>query len=138
MTILFVILIIIAAVVLGLIILIQNPKGGGLAGSFAGMSSQFMGVKQTNDVLEKGTWIFASVIGILSLLATFFISGSSSTGTDGRLQQIGTSAPQPAAPANTIPFGQGTQPAAPAQQQTAPAQQQTVPATPAPATPQNQ
>lgn len=127
----FVILIIIAAVVLGLIILIQNPKGGGLAGGFAGMSSQFMGVKQTNDVLENGTWIFAALIGILSLLATFFIGGGSSSGDDGRLQQIGTSAPQPAAPANTAPFGQGTQPAVPA------APQQAVPATPAPATPQN-
>ncbi len=130
MTLLFVILIIIAAIVLALIILIQNPKGGGLAGSFAGMSSQFMGVKQTNDVLEKGTWIFAAVIGVLSLMATFFISGSSTSGKDGRLQQIGTSAPQPAAPAGT-PFNQGAQPAAPTQQQAAPA-------TPAPATPQNQ
>lgn len=131
MTFLFVTLIIIAAVVLAFIVLIQNPKGGGLAGNFAGVSSQFMGVKQTNDVLERGTWIFAAVIGILSLTATFFISGGSSK-NDGRLQQIGT-APvqqQPAAPA--VPFNQGTQPA---QQQAAPAQ--TTPATPAPATPQN-
>lgn len=132
MTLLFVVLIIIAAVILALIILIQNPKGGGLAGSFAGMGSQFMGVKQTNDVLEKGTWIFAAVIGVLSLLATFFISGGSSSNNDGRLQQIGTSAPQPAAPANSAPFNQGAQPAAPAQQQ------QAAPATPAPVTPQNQ
>jgi preprotein translocase subunit SecG len=73
MTILFVILIIIAAVVLGFIILVQNPKGGGLAGNVAGFSNQFMGVKQTTDVLEKGTWIFATVIGILCLLSTLFI-----------------------------------------------------------------
>lgn len=39
MTILFVILIIIAAVVLGFIVLVQNPKGGGLAGNVAGFSS---------------------------------------------------------------------------------------------------
>lgn len=127
MTLLFVILIIIAAVILGLIILIQNPKGGGLAGNFAGVSSQFMGVKQTNDVLEKGTWIFATAIGVLSLLATFFISGGTSSNNDGLLKEIGTTPPvqqQPAAPA--VPFNQGTQPA---QQQTAPAQQ-TTPATP--------
>jgi len=126
MTLLFVILIIIAAVVLALIVLIQNPKGGGLAGNFASVGSQFMGVKQTNDVLENGTWIFAGLIGVLSLLATFFISGGSSS-NDGRLQQIGT-APvqqQPAAPA--VPFNQGAQPAP---QQSAPAQQA------APATPQ--
>ena len=127
MTLLFVILIIIAAVVLALIILIQNPKGGGLSGNFAGVSSQFMGVKQTNDVLERGTWIFAAVIGVLSLLATFFISGSSST-NDGRLQQIGTAPVQQTAPVSPS----GTRP------QATPAQpQQAAPVTPAPATPQN-
>jgi preprotein translocase subunit SecG len=120
MTLLFVILIILAAVILGLIILIQNPKGGGLAGNFAGVSSQFMGVKQTNDVLEKGTWIFAAVIGVLSLLATFFISGGSSSKDKGLLQDIGT-APAQQTPAPAVPFNQGTQPA---QQQSAPAQPQ--------------
>lgn len=70
---LFVILLIIAAVVLGFFVLIQNPKGGGLAGTFGGVSSQFMGVKQTNDILEKGTWIFAAIIGLLSLFATFLL-----------------------------------------------------------------
>jgi len=77
MTILFLILIILASVVLGFIVLVQNPKGGGLAGSFAGLSNQFMGVKQTTDVLEKGTWLFAAVIGVLCLASTFFISGGS-------------------------------------------------------------
>ena len=73
MTLLFLILIIICSVVLGLIILIQNPKGGGLSGSIAGFSNQFMGVKQTTDVLEKGTWIFSGIIGVLCLFSTFFM-----------------------------------------------------------------
>ena len=51
--------------VLSLIVLVQNPKGGGLAGNIAGFSNQFMGVKQTNDVLEKGTWIFAGIVAVL-------------------------------------------------------------------------
>src|SRR5690242_15161017 len=76
MTILFIILIILASVVLSLIVLVQNPKGGGLSGSIAGFSSQFMGVKQTTDVLEKGTWIFAAIIGILCIISTLFIPGS--------------------------------------------------------------
>jgi preprotein translocase subunit SecG len=75
MTVLFIILIILASVVLSMIVLVQNPKGGGLAGNIAGFSNQFMGVKQTTDVLEKGTWVFAGVIGILCLLSTFFIAG---------------------------------------------------------------
>jgi len=76
MAILFLILIILASAILGFIILVQNPKGGGLSGSIAGFSNQFMGVKQTTDVLEKGTWIFAALIGILCMFSTLFLSGS--------------------------------------------------------------
>ena len=76
MTILFIILIILACVILSLIVLVQNPKGGGLSGNIAGFSTQFMGVKQTTDVLEKGTWIFAAVIGVLCIVSTLFIPGS--------------------------------------------------------------
>ena len=79
MTILFIILIVLASVILWLIVLVQNPKGGGLAGNIAGFSNQFMGVKQTTDVLEKGTWIFAGVIGALCLLSSFFISSGGSS-----------------------------------------------------------
>lgn len=114
MTILFVILIILAAVALGFIVLIQNPKGGGVAGSFAGVSSQFMGVKQTNDVLERGTWIFAALIGVLSLLSTFFISGSAGNSTNGRLQDIGTAPVQQPAPKSAAPFNATPNTTAPA------------------------
>ena len=57
MLIVFGIIIIVASIILGLIILIQNPKGGGLSSSFGGLGNQLMGVKQTTDVLEKGTWL---------------------------------------------------------------------------------
>ena len=76
---LFIILIVLASVILSLIVLVQNPKGGGLAGNVAGFSNQFMGVKQTTDVLEKGTWIFAAVIGILCIISTVFIPDSRRT-----------------------------------------------------------
>src|SRR5215212_7642058 len=99
MTLIFVILIVLASVVLGLIVLVQNPKGGGLAGNIAGFSNQFMGVKQTTDVLEKGTWIFAAVIGALCLLSVLFISGSSSGGSTNKA----TEAP---IPASSQPAGQ--------------------------------
>ncbi|HET6994715.1 MAG TPA: preprotein translocase subunit SecG [Chitinophagaceae bacterium] len=98
MTILFIILIIIASVVLGFIVLVQNPKGGGLAGSFAGLSNQFMGVKQTTDVLEKGTWIFAAIIGVLCLASTFFISGSA-----GSVRVPETANPTQQLPASQLP-----------------------------------
>ncbi|MEY3620808.1 MAG: hypothetical protein RLZZ391_1174 [Bacteroidota bacterium] len=60
----FLILIVVACVALGFMVLIQNPKGGGLNANVGGLSNNFMGVKQTTDVLEKGTWIFASVIAV--------------------------------------------------------------------------
>ena len=69
----FVILIILACAILGLIILVQNPKGGGLAGNVGGFSNQLMGVKQTTDVLEKGTWVLALVVALLCLLSAVFV-----------------------------------------------------------------
>src|ERR1043165_5390886 len=86
----FIILIILASFILGLFVLIQNPKGGGLAGNIAGFSTQFMGVKQTTDVLEKGTWIFAAIIGILCLVSTLFISGSNASVGKDRTQGVTT------------------------------------------------
>ena len=74
MLVLFGILIILASIVLGLIVLIQNPKGGGLSASLGGFSNQLMGVKQTTDVLEKGTWLFAAIVGILCIVSPAFTS----------------------------------------------------------------
>jgi preprotein translocase subunit SecG len=62
-----VIIAIIVCVLLGLIILIQNPKGGGLASGFSG-SNNIMGVQRTGDFLEKGTWALAIGLLVLSLL----------------------------------------------------------------------
>jgi preprotein translocase subunit SecG len=73
MLILFGILVIIASIVLGLIVLVQNPKGGGLSSSFGGFGNQIMGVKQTTDVLEKGTWLFAAIVAILCIVSPAFI-----------------------------------------------------------------
>jgi len=108
MIILFLILIILCSVILGLIVLIQNPKGGGLAGSIAGLSNQFMGVKQTTDVLEKGTWVFAAIIGVLCICSAFFIKGTAATGNSGAADKT-RNAPVPASsvPANPAPATPG-------------------------------
>ena len=103
---LFGVLIIIASIILGLIVLIQNPKGGGLSGTFGGVGNQLMGVKQTTDVLEKGTWIFAAVVGILCLISPAFIPKEDGAADNDLLRQLPTSPPRkvttPApAPANT-------------------------------------
>src|SRR5690349_24863700 len=104
MTLLFVILVIIASIVLGLIVLIQNPKGGGLAGNIAGFSTQFMGVKQTTDVLEKGTWLFAGIIGVLCLACTLFMSkGTPATNNLTTPQNTQQSVPTNSVPATNQP-----------------------------------
>ncbi|OSZ78820.1 preprotein translocase subunit SecG [Chitinophagaceae bacterium IBVUCB1] len=63
------ILIILACLVLAFFVLVQNPKGGGLAGSFGSLGNQVMGVKQSTDVMEKGTWTSMAVIAALCLIA---------------------------------------------------------------------
>jgi preprotein translocase subunit SecG len=106
MTLIFVILIILACVILGLIILVQNPKGGGLAGNVGGFSNQLMGVKQTTDVLEKGTWTLAIIVAVLCLFSAAFVSKS----TGSRLREapkvtapVNSSQQQQQQPATTIP-----------------------------------
>jgi preprotein translocase subunit SecG len=109
MLIFFLILILLLSIVLGLVILIQNPKGGGLASNFAGFSNQFMGVKQTTDVLEKGTWIFAGLIALLCLFSGFFIQPGSSNFRDPNVRPTSNQtapAPTQSQPANQVP-GQG-------------------------------
>ncbi|HMC98997.1 MAG TPA: preprotein translocase subunit SecG [Ferruginibacter sp.] len=81
MLILFAVLVILSSVILGLIVLIQNPKGGGLSSSFGGFGNQLMGVKQTTDVLEKGTWLFAAIVGVLCLLSPAFIPTTATRGS---------------------------------------------------------
>lgn len=107
MTILFLILIVLASIILGFIILVQNPKGGGLTGNVAGFGNQFMGVKQTTDVLEKGTWIFAGVIGVLCLTSTLFMG--SVPQSKSLLDKINTGGvPAKTAPAATTPAAPAT------------------------------
>ncbi len=99
MLIVFGILIILASVILGLIVLVQNPKGGGLSGSLGGFSNQLMGVKQTTDVLEKGTWVFASLVAILCIVSPVFIPVAS--GTSSKNDELIKNAPATAPKTNT-------------------------------------
>jgi preprotein translocase subunit SecG len=68
------IIILLTCVVLGFFVLVQNPKGGGLSGTFGSISSQVMGVKQSTDVMEKGTWASIGIIAGLSILSIMFAS----------------------------------------------------------------
>jgi len=69
--ILILVLAIIVCVLLTLIVTIQNPKGGGIASNFSA-GNQIMGVKRTNDFVEKATWTLAVALLVLSLASNLF------------------------------------------------------------------
>ncbi|MCC9138235.1 preprotein translocase subunit SecG [Pontibacter silvestris] len=76
-------IIIFICVLLILVVLAQNPKGGGLSSQFGGSTSQLMGVKRTGDLLEKLTWGFAVALVALTL-GTHMLGASSSASEIGR------------------------------------------------------
>ncbi len=65
-----IILAIIASILLILAVLIQNPKGGGIAANFSA-ANQIAGVKKTNEFIEKATWTLAISIMVLSVGSRF-------------------------------------------------------------------
>ena len=67
------VLIFIVAVLLILVILVQNPKGG-LASNFSA-SNQVMGVRKTTDFLEKATWTLGIALLVLSVISSSLIGG---------------------------------------------------------------
>jgi len=91
-----IVLIVLASILLAFIVLIQNPKGGGLSSGFAG-SSNLMGVQRTGDFLEKGTWGLA--IGLMVFCLAINILGPSGGRSGGLSDQIEAPA-QPASPLN--------------------------------------
>jgi preprotein translocase subunit SecG len=117
------VLLIIVCIALAFVVLIQNPKGGGLSGSFGGFGQQMMGVQQSTDTVEKSTWILSAVMGILCIL--ILITSVNNSGSSTKLKSFeslkGTNPTSPT-PAQAAP--------APVSAPSAPA-----PATPAPATP---
>lgn len=89
---LLIVVIILASVLLGFFVLIQNPKGGGLVSGFAG-STNIMGVKRTGDFLEKATWGLIIAIIACSLIMNVLPGQSGTTSSGGRAGQIEAASP---------------------------------------------
>ena len=64
------VLVLLASVLITLIVLLQNGKGGGLASNFTA-GNQTFGVRQTTDILEKITWGLVAFIFVVSVITTF-------------------------------------------------------------------
>lgn len=80
------ILAVVVCLLLALIILVQNPKGGGLATGFSGTAS-VGGVQKTADFLEKSTWYLVIALFVLCLLSAKFSSTATISGGDGNQQE---------------------------------------------------
>jgi preprotein translocase subunit SecG len=107
--------IIFICVLLVLVVLSQNSKGGGLSNQFGGSSSNLIGVRRTGDLLEKLTWGFAISLVVLSLASTLILDAGSnalqprSINQERASQQGAAPAATPATP-QAIPNAGGTVP----------------------------
>ena len=70
----FVALIILVCFLLVLVIMVQNPKGGGLSSSFGVGTQQLGGVQKTSDFLDRSTWILATLLLALILVSNITLS----------------------------------------------------------------
>lgn len=116
------VLLVIASILLVLIVLVQNSKGGGLAANFAA-GNQTFGVRQTADYLEKATWTLAIIVLALCLLGTVSAPRGGKVGSSAVQQQMQNTQPV-AAPGSTMQFPLPSESAGQEQtQETPPAQQ---------------
>ncbi len=91
-----IILALIVSVLLVLVVLAQNPKGGGLNTQFGGGgASQLMGVQRTGDLLERLSWILAVALMVLSLGA-YVVHGSGAQSAQMRSVNVEAAKAEPA------------------------------------------
>lgn len=99
----FLVLITIVCFLLVVVIMVQNPKGGGLSSSIGG-SQMLGGVQKTTDFLDKSTWTLATVLIVLILLSSLSFGGALSDTDSKIIEKSETTAPvQNAVPAQNAP-----------------------------------
>ena len=67
-----VILVVLASVLMCLIVLVQESKGGGLAADYSN-NNQILGAPKTTNFIEKATWGLAAIMIVLSILSVAFL-----------------------------------------------------------------
>ncbi len=99
--------IIVICVLLILVVLVQNSKGGGISSNFSA-ANQIMGARRGTDFIEKATWTLAILLLVFSLLSTPRKSDTSTgTETEGSITKqkasgaVVPAAQQPAQPTAT-------------------------------------
>jgi len=65
----------ISALLMG-VVLIQNPKGGGVDATFGGSAAnQMLGASKSTDFIEKLTWGLAAALFILCIVTAIMAGG---------------------------------------------------------------
>lgn len=72
------VLVLIASILITLVVLLQNGKGGGLASNFVA-GNQTFGVRQTADILEKITWGLAAFVLVVAVVTSFTLNQETKT-----------------------------------------------------------
>lgn len=79
------------------VILIQNPKGGGVDSTFGGQSANVMfGAARSADFVEKMTWWLAGILVFLCVVASLISTASGNLGNTNGEEPVPTE--QPAEP----------------------------------------
>ncbi len=82
------ILIALVCLLLMLVVLIQNPKGGGLDSTFGGSgANQMFGAAKSTDMIEKITWGLAISLFVLCIITAIMVNGSGGVIDSGLLSQ---------------------------------------------------
>ena len=72
------ILIALNGLLLILIVLVQNPKGGGIDSTFGGAgANQMLGAARSTDFIEKLTWGLAITMFVLAIITAIIVTGNS-------------------------------------------------------------
>jgi preprotein translocase subunit SecG len=102
-------LIVLFSALLIVLILVQNPKGGGISGEFGSAgATQMFGVQKTGDLVEKLTWGFSTAILVLVLITNFTISNGTTDATQSVNVEKAASKTVPTAPAPMTPVAPAT------------------------------
>jgi preprotein translocase subunit SecG len=97
----FLVLITIVCFLLIVVIMVQNPKGGGLSSTF-GNSQQIGGVQKTTDFLDKSTWTLGIILIALIMFSSLaFNDGKGTVTIDKSSVPAKTETAVPATPAPT-------------------------------------
>jgi preprotein translocase subunit SecG len=105
----FLVLITIVCFLLVVVIMVQNPKGGGLSSSLGG-STQIGGVQKTTDFLDKSTWTLGGILIVLILLSSLSFGDSLGTSESKIIDKTEAATPKAATPAPITPAA-ATEPA---------------------------